>query len=129
MALRGRFASLSSRSGERLPTNTPTWAACLLKYPWIRYSRSNQGTGLNQFTENTPIQAPEIVWPFGGRDVEEGAGPDALANIKSKGSTLIRNVEAFAVDAAMLGTPNPHVINHAADNVRDLHAMGLTGRA
>lgn len=55
--------------------------------------------------------------------MEEGAGPDALANINSKGSTLITDVEKYASD-----NPGSYAMNHDADNVQQLHEAGLTGK-
>ena len=76
--------------------------------------------GVKSVGKNTPIQAPELVWPFGGRGVEPAGGQDPLTNINSNGSTPITDVPAYL--AALESGENPYLINHAADNVRELHA-------
>jgi len=55
-------------------------------------------SGVNSVRRNTPILAPELVWPFGGRGVEAAAGPDPLANISHNGYTRITDIQGFAED-------------------------------
>ena len=78
--------------------------------------------GVRSVSRNNPILAPELVWPFGGRDVEQAAGPDPLANIASNGSTPITDVSAYALENAI-----SYTINHDEDHVQELHALGWTG--
>ncbi len=94
----------------------------LAEVPTRVLERLKSAAAVKQMFRNSPIQAPELVWPFGGREVAEAASPDALANINSNGSTPITDVVTYA-----LANPGSYIINHDADNVRELHQAGLTG--